>query len=89
MDMRIAKMNSFHNGRLAELSPEGMLALKQRAHRERSGAVRDLFSSGFSWLAGVVREAGRAARLSEAPQPYGEPRSRPCGCDNRTQTSRG
>jgi hypothetical protein len=73
-------MNSFHNSRLAEFSPEDLFALKQRGHRERSEAVRDLFASGFSWLAGVVREAGRAARLSEAPRPYGEPRNGGCGC---------
>jgi hypothetical protein len=78
MNMRIAKMTGLYNARLAELSPEDLHSLKQRAHLERSEAARDLFASGFSWLAGVVREAGWAARLSEAPRPYGEPR-RTCG----------
>ena len=73
-------MNSFYNGGLAELSPEHLQALKQQAHRERSEAARELITSGIAWLAGVVREAGWAARLSEAPRPYGEPRSRACGC---------
>jgi hypothetical protein len=72
-------MNSLYDGHLAALSPEDLQAIKRRAHQQRSEAAREIIGAGIGWLAGVVREAGRAARLSEAPKPYLEARRPPCG----------
>jgi hypothetical protein len=67
------------NRRLAEITPEEIAAFKRRAHLERSEVARELLRGAFGWLAGLVSEAGRAARLSEAPRPYGAPSTRSCG----------
>jgi hypothetical protein len=72
-------MNIPTNRRLVEITPQDIVALKRRAHLERSQAARELLGGAFGWLAGLVREAGRAARLSEAPRPYGAPSTRSCG----------
>ena len=72
-------MNIPTTRRLVEITPEDIAALKRRAHLERSQVARELLRGGFGWLAGLVREAGRAARLSEAPRPYGAPSTRSCG----------
>jgi hypothetical protein len=72
-------MNIPTNRRLVEITPEDIVALKRRAHLERSRVARELLGGAFGWLAGLVREAGRAARLSEAPRPYGAPSTRSCG----------
>jgi hypothetical protein len=72
-------MNTLTHGRLAQITPQEFAALQRRAHLERSRAARDLVTAGFRWLSSVVREAGCAARLSEAPRPYGGRRTRACG----------
>jgi hypothetical protein len=72
-------MNIPTNWRLAEITPEQIAALKRAAHLERSQVARALLRGAFGWLAGLVREAGQAARLSEAPRPYGGPSTRACG----------
>ena len=72
-------MNTFANRRLAEIAPQEFAALKRQAHLERSRATRALASAALAWLSQVVREAGCAARLSEAPRPYPSPRTRACG----------
>jgi hypothetical protein len=54
----------------------------RRAHQERSRVAREVLGTGVRWLAGLVREAGVAARLSEAPKPFpakAYPRTRRCG----------
>jgi len=72
-------MNTLTNRRLAQITPQQVAALKRGAHLERSRAAYKLLASAFGWLAGVVQEAGCAARLSEAPRPYRTPRTRSCG----------
>ena len=72
-------MNTLTNGCLTQISPQELAAFKRRAHLDRSLAARELVASAFGWLSSVVREAGCAARLSEAPRPYRAPRSRSCG----------
>jgi len=58
------------NRRLSEIAPEEIAALLRWAHQERSRAVRDGVAATVGWLTRLVREAGVAARLSEAPKPY-------------------
>jgi len=81
--MRIAKMTGLMNRRLGEIAPEEIAALKRQAHQERSEVARELLGAGWRWLASLVRDAGVAAQLSEAPRPYPArypvPRSRLCG----------
>jgi len=72
-------MNTLTNRRLAQITPQEVAALKRGAHLERSRAAYELLASAFGWLAGVVQEAGCAARLSEAPRPYRTPRTGSCG----------
>jgi hypothetical protein len=75
-------MNEWTNRRLSEISPEEITALVRAAHQERAQATRALLARGLGWLAGLLREAGVAARLSEAPLPYPArvyPRTRLCG----------
>jgi hypothetical protein len=69
-------MNALSNRTLAEISPETIAALQRQAHLERSRALRAALLAASAWVRGVVREAGRAARLSEAPRPY--PSARTC-----------
>jgi hypothetical protein len=80
--MRIAKMTGSTSRRLSEITPEEFADLKRQAHQARSQAARALLGAAWRWLAGLVREAGVAARLSEAPRPYPAsypvPRSRLC-----------
>jgi hypothetical protein len=75
-------MAGLTNRRLAEIEPEEIRALMRRAHQERSRAARELIGRGVRWFARLVRQAGVAARLSEAPRPYpakAYPRTRLCG----------
>jgi hypothetical protein len=72
-------MNTLTDRRLAQIGPHELAAFKRGAHLDRSRAARELVASAFGWLSNVVREAGCAARLSEAPRPYRAPRSRSCG----------
>ncbi|HEU0059910.1 MAG TPA: hypothetical protein VFR19_08535 [Hyphomicrobiaceae bacterium] len=75
-------MSDLTSRRLSEIAPEEIAAIKRRAHLERSQEARALLSAGVRWLGGLVREAGIAARLGEAPQPYPArypvPRNRLC-----------
>jgi hypothetical protein len=68
--------------RLSEIAPEELAGIKRQAHAARSQAARALLGAAWRWLAGLVREAGVAARLGEAPRPYPAsypvPRSRLC-----------
>lgn len=75
-------MTGLTNRRLSEIEPEEIRALMQWAHQERSRLAREVMGRGVRWLAGLLREAGVAARLSEAPKPYpakAYPRTRLCG----------
>jgi hypothetical protein len=75
-------MTGLTNRRPSEIEPEEIRALMRSAHQERSRVVREVLVRGVRWLAGLVREAGLAARLSEAPKPYSAkayPRTRLCG----------
>lgn len=75
-------MTGLTNRRLSEIEPEEIRALMHWAHQERSRVARAAMGTGVRWLAGLVREAGVAARLSEAPKPYpakAYPRTRLCG----------
>jgi hypothetical protein len=75
-------MTGLTNRRLSEIEPEQIRALMRRAHQERSRVAREVMGTGVRWLAGLLREAGVAARLSEAPKPYpakAYPRTRLCG----------
>jgi hypothetical protein len=75
-------MTGLTNRRLSEIAPEEITALVRSAHQERARAARDVLTRGGRWLAGLLREAGLAARLSEAPKPYparAYPRTRLCG----------
>jgi hypothetical protein len=75
-------MTGLTNRRLSEIEPEEIRALMRWAHQERSRVAREAMGAGLGWLAGLVREAGVAARLSEAPKPYpakAYPRTRLCG----------
>jgi hypothetical protein len=69
--------------RLSEIAPEEIAALKRQAHQARSQVARELLGAGWRWFASLVREAGVAAQLNEAPRPYlaryPVPRSRLCG----------
>jgi hypothetical protein len=80
--MRIAKMIGWTSRRLSEIAPEEMAGIKRQAHLARSQAARALLGAAWRWLAGVVRDAGVAAQLSEAPRPYPArypvPRNRLC-----------
>ena len=75
-------MTGLMNRRLSEIAPEEIAGLKRQAHQARSHVARDLLGEGWRWLASLVREAGIAAQLSEAPRPYPAsypvPRSRLC-----------
>ena len=63
-------MTGLMNRRLSEIAPEEIAALKRQAHQARSHVARDRLGEGWRWLASLVREAGIAAQLSEAPRPY-------------------
>jgi len=75
-------MNGVMNRRLSEIAPEEIAALKRQSHQARSDLLRALAGAGWRWFAGLVREAGVAAQLSEAPRPYPArypvPRNRLC-----------
>jgi len=75
-------MNGLASRRLSEIAPEEMAAIKRRAHQARSQEARGLLNAGVRWLGDLVREAGLAARLGEAPRPYPArypvPRNRLC-----------
>lgn len=75
-------MTGLMNRRLSEIAPEEIGGLKRQAHQARSQVARDLLGGGWRWFASLVREAGIAAQLSEAPRPYPAsypvPRSRLC-----------
>jgi hypothetical protein len=80
--MRIAKMTGWANRRLSEITAEDMAAIKRRAHQARSQEARELAGRGLRWVGSLLREAGVAAELGEAPQPYPArypvPRNRLC-----------
>ena len=72
-------MNTLIDVRLADIPPQTIAAIKRRAHLERSAAVAEALTAGFAWVGAVVREAGIAARLSEAPRPYRTHSPHRCG----------
>jgi hypothetical protein len=80
--MRIANMTGWTNRRLSEITPKDMAAIKRQAHQARSQEARALAGRGLRWVGGLLREAGLAAELGEAPQPYPArypvPRNRLC-----------
>jgi len=80
--MRIANMTGWTNRRLSEITPEDMAAIKREAHQARSQEARELAGRGLRWVGRLLREAGLAAELGEAPQPYPArypvPRNRLC-----------
>ena len=78
-------MTGLTNRRLSEIAPEEIAALVRASHEERSRAARDLMAGvialGVGWFARLIREAGVAVRMSEAPKPYparAYPRTRLC-----------
>jgi len=79
-------MTGLINRRLSEIAPEEIAALVRFSHQERSQAARDLIAGvialGVGWFARLIREAGMAAQMGEAPKPYparAYPRTRLCG----------
>ena len=75
-------MTGWTNRRLSEITPEELAAIKRQAHQARSQEARALMGRGLRWVGSLLREAGLAAELGEAPQPYPAtypvPRNRLC-----------